>query len=118
MGTQGLNPVQVISEDFDVYQEYISGQGTIGDRSFASYGHADFNATQIIKSEKDGKKYLIDTKETKSFFPKFETPFDDPSGMKQKLFNVVKQAKRIHFDERVDFIEIEERIPDDTHLQE
>lgn len=67
-GDSGDNPLQIYSEDFIVFQEFIPGSGHIGDQSFMKLGHRDRNAVQIIKSIKDGKEYLIDTKEMKNFF--------------------------------------------------
>lgn len=64
----GNNSLQVESDSFDLYQEYIEGEGFAGDKSFSQLGHFDFNAKQIVKSTVDGKKYLIDTKESKNFF--------------------------------------------------
>jgi len=62
------NILQVESDSFEIYQEYIEGNGFVGDKSFSPYGHCDFNAKQIVRSTIDGKKYLIDTKESKNFF--------------------------------------------------
>lgn len=64
----GHNCVQVLSNSFTIYQEFIKGEGEIGNMSFAMYGHNDFNAKQIIRSTSDHKEYLIDTKESKNFF--------------------------------------------------
>ena len=64
----GNNCIQVKSNSFDIYKEYIEGNGEVGDRSFLPFGHADFNAKQIITSKENHKKYLIDTKEQKEFF--------------------------------------------------
>lgn len=55
------NLLQVTSDSFTIYQEYIDGEYIIGDKSFACYGHCDFNAKQIVKSSKDEKKYLAIT---------------------------------------------------------
>lgn len=69
-----FNPVHITSDSFDIYQEYVQGTGLVGDRSFALFGHSDFNACQIIQSA-DGRKYLIDTKATKNFFCPALSPF-------------------------------------------
>jgi ankyrin repeat protein len=62
------NLLQITSDSFTIFQEYIEGDAIVGDKSFAQYGHCDFNAKQIVTSRKNGKKYLIDTKESKNFF--------------------------------------------------
>lgn len=68
------NSLQVDSDSFEIYQEYIEGSGSVGDRSFSPYGHSDFNAKQVLNSDGDGKKYLIDTKESKNFFSPATNP--------------------------------------------
>ena len=73
----GHNCIQVESDSFEIYKEYIEGEGKVGDKSFFPFGHADFNAKQIITSSKDGKKYLIDTKEEKNFFLPALSPYKD-----------------------------------------
>lgn len=71
------NCIQVESDSFEIYLEFIEGEGKVGDKSFFPFGHADFNAKQIITSSKDGKKYLIDTKEEKNFFLPPLSPYKD-----------------------------------------
>jgi hypothetical protein len=68
------NILQIDSDSFEIYQEYIEGSGTVGDKSFSPYGHCDFNAKQVFESAIDGKKYLIDTKESKNFFSPATNP--------------------------------------------
>jgi hypothetical protein len=73
----GFNCIQVLSNSFEIFQEYIEGEGLVGDQSFYPYAHFDFNAKQIIDNKIDGKKYLIDTKEGKNFFlPQF-SPYQE-----------------------------------------
>jgi hypothetical protein len=125
---KAYNPIQVLSNDFVVYQEWIDGKGHWGNREFASLGHRDFNQVQIIKSDKDEKSYLIDTKEEKNFFPPYLSPFieehpctDSPSSSSYSLaitgrdtleegkkasHAVMYDAKNLHFDPRVIFVEI------------
>lgn len=71
----GSNVLSVDSNDFVIYQEYVEGNGVRNDHTFDSLGHADFNAVQIIRSNIDGKKYLIDTKMEKDFFLPIFYPF-------------------------------------------
>jgi len=73
----GHNCIQVKSDSFEIFQEYIDGDGDVGDKSFFPFGHADFNARQIITSKRDGKKYLIDTKEEKNFFLPQLSPYKE-----------------------------------------
>ena len=73
----GNNPLQVTSDDFDIYQEYIEGDGELGNQAFSDYGHMDFAAKQVIKNSKDGKLYLIDTKEQKNFFLPMFLSYED-----------------------------------------
>lgn len=73
----GFSCIQVLSNSFAIFQEYIEGEGYVGDQSFFPYAHFDFNAKQIITNKHDGKKYLIDTKEGKNFFlPQF-SPYQE-----------------------------------------
>lgn len=100
------NPLEVLSESFDIYQEVIEGEGLIGDKDFQSYGHRDFNGYQVIQ-DKGGKKYLTDTKEQKNFF----LPFWDPTkanftGNDIKQQGIVKEVKSLNFDPRVKLINI------------
>lgn len=76
-GDSGNNPLQVLTDDFDVYQERIEGNGEVFDKAFLDVGHRDLNAVQIITSQTDNRKYLIDTKEQKNFFIPFFSPFSD-----------------------------------------
>lgn len=71
----GSNVLSVDSNDFVIYQEYVEGDGHPKDQEFASLGHADFNAVQIIKSGK--KSYLVDTKRQKNFFDPMFFPTAD-----------------------------------------
>lgn len=89
------NPLRVESDDFDIYQEYIEGEGIVGDHSFIDYGHTDLNAKQIITSKHNGKKYLIDTKESKNFFIPPLNPFPDSfsSYWKMKVGRLLPQDK-------------------------
>lgn len=124
--TTSDNPLQVLSEDFVVYQEWIGGEGKRGNREFIDLGHRDFNAPQIIKSYGDDKSYLIDTKEEKNFFVPYFSPFEDDftkdkkfpyqdygikdnqtfKKWKEKNQAVVYDAKMLHFDPRVIFVDV------------
>ncbi len=73
----GNNPLSIESDSFEIYQEYIEGEGHPGDTHFLYYGHCDLNRKQIILSDKDSKSYLIDTKDSKNFFIPAITPFVD-----------------------------------------
>lgn len=103
----GLNPLVILSESFDVFQEvFEEGETLSGIRDFESYGHRDFNAHQVFQDQ-DGKRYLIDTKEEKNFF----VPFWDPTkpqftGNDIKQQRIVKEAKSLNFDPRVGMINI------------
>jgi hypothetical protein len=103
----GFNAIQVLCDDFEIFQEYIEGQGVPGDTSFAGLGHLDFNATQVVQTS-SGKKYLIDTKESKNFFVPFLSPSPkDRNGKKvSKHREVVFDAKSLNFDPRVIFVKI------------
>lgn len=119
------NAMQVLSEDFVVYQEWISGSGYRGNRDFAPWGHRDFNQIQIIRSDTDQKSYLVDTKEEKNFFPPYFSPFSEDytflenhikaNGIRDKktykewkiaVQAVVYDAKTFHFDRRVIFVDV------------
>lgn len=122
----GNNAMQVLSEDFVVYQEWIDGSGYRGNREFESWGHRDFDKVQIIKSNKDKKSYLVDTKEKKNFFAPCFSPFcydydytlleyhikagitdnDTYSSWKKASQAVVYDAKNLHFDPRVIFVDV------------
>jgi len=133
-GDSGNNPLQVLCDNFEIYQEYIEGSGTRGDRAFMPFGHVDLNAIQIIKG-KDGKKYLVDTKEQKNFFMPYFSPFSDyypdehldrileaygkkpnlEGKSKTEIFqawqsnqqNIVLNAKSLNFDPRVMYVSVQ-----------
>jgi hypothetical protein len=125
-GDTGSNPMAVLSDDFVVYQEWIDGEGDVGDQAFMSLGHRDFNAVQIIKSNTDSKSYLIDTKEQKNFFAPCFSPFgydypffpenlikeegitDEKTYNKWKRVSraLVYEAKKLHFDPRVIVVDV------------
>ncbi|EKE10481.1 MAG: hypothetical protein ACD_16C00027G0006 [uncultured bacterium] len=119
------NAMQVLSEGFVVYQEWIDGSGQRGNRDFAPWGHRDFNQVQIIRSNTDGKSYLVDTKEEKNFFAPYFSPFVDDYTLLEKNIKascitdnntykawkkdaqtVVYDAKNLHFDRRVIFVDV------------
>lgn len=111
-GTRNTNnPLQVMSEEFEVYQEIIEGKALANQRYFEKYGHRDFNNYQIIES-KDGKLYLIDTKEDKNFMVPYLTAnkeFRDPNS--DEWHKVIYAAKSLNFDPRVVLIDIEVKLP-------
>lgn len=129
----GKNALEVLSNDFIVYQEHIPGSGKRGDRRFMDLGHRDFNAVQIIDSEKDHKAYLVDTKEQKNFFapvfaPNFlsqkelpqeytyfcDFPYQDYGiqdeetyrKWKQRNRKVVYDAKTLNFEPRIIYVDV------------
>ncbi len=73
----GDNSLYIESQSFAIYQECIEGNGYAGNTDFMHYGHYDLNRIQIIRSKKDSKNYLIDTKDSKNFFIPTLNPFDD-----------------------------------------
>ncbi len=75
----GNNTLEVLTDDFEVYQEYIDGKGVPGSYSFAIYGHRDIGPLKVqsVRSKKDDKEYLVDTKERKNFFVPFFSPFEN-----------------------------------------
>lgn len=95
-----FNPLQVLSDDVTVYQEFIDGKEEFGDRSFFDLGHSDFNRVQIITSNKDHKKYLIDTKESKNFFTELTSTYAD----------IVYDAKALNFTPGTEYVNISVRL--------
>lgn len=120
-GDSGNNQLQVLSESFDIYQEYIEGEGSVGDKSFLDLGQRDFNAVQMASSKQNGKKYLFDTKEQKNFFIPIFEPFtgvyktynlpgiennEQFMSWKKKNQAIIYQAKELNFDIRVRIVNI------------
>lgn len=97
-GNTGYNPMQVFCDSFEVYQEYVQGTGNVGDRAFLPYGHVDFNAIQVVV-DKAGKRYLIDTKEQKNFFPPYLSPFSDFNPSDAHLMGIIKAYGKKHLPE-------------------
>lgn len=116
------NPLQVLSKDFVVYQEWIKGDDRKESEEFMDLGHRDFNATVQIVRDKDNKRYLIDTKEQKNFCVSFLSPYDEYKcnpALSQEHKNsdafeswraesqkVVLDAKSLHFDPRVIYVPV------------
>lgn len=126
------NPLQVLSKDFAVYQEWIEGIAFPESHKFEDLGHRDYNtkAIQIIFNKEDCKHYLIDTKEKKNFFAPFVSPYmvnykkysalsEEYSALFQEIKSsnafelwqadsqeVAFDAKSLHFDPRVIYVPV------------
>ncbi len=125
-GSGSNNPLEIMSKDFIVYQEWIDGKGQTGNTTFEDLGHRDSGPIQIIKSNKDYRDYLIDTKERKNFFAPYFSPYNEDYTLyknfhdqfsitsqedyklwKQNSQAVIYDAKKLHFDPRIIYVEVE-----------
>jgi hypothetical protein len=123
-GDGSENPLEVMTQDFDVYQEWIEGSDQPGNKIFGDLGHRDNGPVQIIRSNKDEKQYLVDTKEKKNFFAPHFSPYndyflytslneqfgindnEDYETWKKTCRTHIYDVKSLHFDPRVIYVEV------------
>ena len=109
-GSHGLNPMSILIKGTTIYAEYIEPANTSEKNLMNNWdvqqvlhasGFSDNDPSNFLKSQKDGKVYIIDTEDLKNFLPNEQLIRDKYNTLQ------MERIKSFAFDPRIEFIDIQ-----------